>query len=214
MLKETKYLIGACILSAAGYLIPLYFGFAWLGLFILLLIGASFLGILSRFMSMYAESVWLKRGFSVFALLIVVFHAIAFAHDYGRKDFQKEILLEIRQTIEEGITKAQVQKAMVYVLGQFHEQEDETLVETAKKILAENMMENGRYDEDPENEAPDDATAYYYITDEEADELTIKGVSRVVPGSDADYINYDGSTGMMELDVVLTREGVSYEVVN
>lgn len=211
---ESKYLIVVIPLSIIGFMIPLYFGKAWLGLFILLLLGMIFMGTLVKFANLNIKSKYVRVGFSVYALLLVAFHALAFAHDYGRKDYQKELLLEIRQTIEEGITKNAVQRELIYVLGEYHKQDENSIIELAEDILEDNLIENGEFDEYPELEEPDDAMAYYYNSNKQSGEFLVIGVSKVVPGADPKFKNYDGSTGMMELKLVLKESGVSYEMAN
>ncbi len=132
---ESKYLIVVITLSIMGFMIPLYFGKAWLGLFILLLLAMTFLGMLFKLFNLNIKSKYARVGFSAYALLLVAFHALAFAHDYGRRDYQKELLLEIRQTIEEGITKSAVQKELMYVLGEYHKQEENSIIQMAEIFL-------------------------------------------------------------------------------
>jgi len=211
---ESKYLIMGIFLTIIGFMVPLYFGKAWLGLFILLLIGMVFLGTLVKFANQNIKSKYARVGFSVYALLLVAFHALAFAHDYGQKDYQKELLLEIRQTIEEGITKNAVQRELIYILGEFHKQDENSIIELAEDILVENLNENGEFDDNPGHEKPDDAMSYYYTSKLEAGEFFVIGISKVVPGADPTFKNYNGSTGMLELKLVLGESGVSYEVAN
>ncbi|MCG8373867.1 MAG: hypothetical protein MI700_10055 [Balneolales bacterium] len=215
MTKEAKLFVAGILISALVYTIPLYFGKAWLGLFLLLLTGIAYLGVLTKYFNIHVESIFARRGFFLYALLLVTFHALAFAYDYGRKDFQKEILLQIRQTIEEGITKSTVQKQLVYVLGQYHLQEENSLVETVEQILSENLGEYGEFIELPDQEPkPDDAMDYFYIKDREGDSFSVIGVSNVLYGASPEFQNYDGQVGRLELRVILSKEGVRYEVVN
>jgi signal transduction histidine kinase len=214
MNKDTKFFVGAILSSFVVYLIPLYFGKAWLGLFLLLLLGASFLGVFVKYFNFNVESKVKRFVFSVFALVLVSFHALSFAHDYGRKDYQKKNLIEIRQIIEEGITKSAVQKKLIYVLSQYHLQDEYSLIEMVELILSENLLVDGSFDEHPDQEEPEDAMSYFYQKKEELNTFKVIGVSKVVPGANASFNNYDGQTGQLQIEIVLTEEGVTYEVVN
>ncbi len=56
--------------------------------------------------------------------------------------------------------------------------------------------------------------AYYHKSNKETGEFLVIGVSRVVPGADPEFKNFDGTTGMMELKLILNERGVSYEMAN
>ena len=225
MEKETKLLIGAVVLSAIGFFIPLYLGKIWIALFIALLIGIVFLG---RIVSLSRNEFESKTAYRVvygLVTVVVLFNAIAFAHDYGRKDFQKNILLEIRKTIDTGITKADVQEKLIYVLGQYHQNDRESVVETFRELMPEKLGEDGVYVSDFDLRdtgnlsaklEPDesDNINHFYEIDEEEDEIKVLVVAEVSLGEDPEYQNYDGQTGKFEMMFTLNEEGVSYEVLN
>lgn len=224
MERETKLLFGGIGIAALGFFIPLYFGKIWLGLFIALVIGVIFLG---RILSLSENEFESKGAYRiVYGLVVlgVLFHAIAFAHDYGRKDYQKDLLLEIRKTIDSGGTQADVREKLVYVLGQYHQNDRESMVATFKDVMSEQMGEDGVYlsDFDLRKAAGDSSMAdidednlnHFYEIDEEADEVRVIVVADVSIGSDQEYENYDGQIGRFEMMFTLNEEGVSYEVLN
>ncbi|MEQ8524945.1 hypothetical protein [Gracilimonas sp.] len=224
MEKETKLLIGAVVLGTIGFFIPLYFGKAWMALFISLLIGIIFLG---RMISLSKNVFESKNAYRVvygLVVLVVLFNAIAFAHDYGRRDFQKDTLLKIRKTIDTGITKADVQEKLIYVLGQYHQNNRESVVETFRQLMPEKLGEDGVYVSDFDlrntkmgtNLEPDESEGinHFYEIDEEADEITVMVVGEISLGEDPEYQNYDGQEGKFEMMFILNEEGVSYEVLN
>jgi hypothetical protein len=170
------------------------------------------------------ESKWAYRIIYGLVVLVVLFHAIAFAHDYGRKDYQKDLLLEIRKTIDSGATQADVREKLIYVLGEYHQNDRESIVTTFKDLMNEQIGEDGIYlsDFDLRKAAGDSSMAdidednlnHFYEIDEEADEVRVIVVADVSIGSDPDYDNYDGQVGRYEMKFTLNEEGVSYEVLN
>lgn len=224
MERETKLLFGGITFSAIGFFIPLYFGKIWLGLFIALVIAVIFLG---RILSLAQKEFESKIAYRIVYGLVIIgilFHAIAFAHDFGRKDYQKDILLEIRKTIDSGSTQADVREKMIYVLGQHHQNDRESIVATFKDVMNEQMGEDGIYlaDFDLRKAAGDSSMAdidednlnHFYEIDEEADEIRVIVVADVSIGSDPEYENYDGQIGRFEMRFTLNEEGVDYEVLN
>ncbi|MFD2531919.1 hypothetical protein [Gracilimonas halophila] len=171
------------------------------------------------------ESVWSYRTIYGLVALIVLFNAIAFAHHYANKDFQLNTLLEIRKTIDVGTTKADVQEKLVYVLAQYHQNERESVVETFRDYMSEQLGEEGIYISDFDLRKSDledssvkqdseDNINHFYEIDEENDAIRIIVVSEVSLGDDPDYENYDGLLGQFEMEFILNEEGVRYEVLN
>ncbi len=225
MEKETKLFIAAVVLGAIGFFIPLYFGKVWLALFITLLMGTIFLG---RIVSLSKDELDSKNAYRLvygLVILIVLFNAISFAHDYGRRDFQKNILLEMRKTIDVGIIKADVMENFIYVLGQYHKNDRESVVETFRELMPEKLGDDGVYLADFDLKKPGklestakpvdtDKLNYFYEIDEGEDEIKVLAVAEVSLGEDPEYQNYDGQKGKFEMMFMLNEEGVSYEVLN
>ncbi|MGN8224874.1 hypothetical protein [Gracilimonas sp. BCB1] len=227
MEKETKLLIGAILFGAIAFFIPLYFGKAWLALFNVLLIGILFLGrLVSRSKEIFESNTAYRIVYGL-VILIVLFNAISFAHDYGRRDFQKNILLEIRKTIDTGITKADVHEKLIYVLGQYHQNDRESVVETFRDQMSDNLGDDGIFLADFDlrkagkidsgwgvKKDDSDQINHFYTIDEEKDEVIVRVVAEVSLGEDPEYQNFDGQTGKFEMMFTLNEEGVRYEVLN
>lgn len=225
MSKETKLLVGAVFTASLGFFIPLYFQMIWLGLFITLFVGAIFLGRMVSLSKDNFESITSYRVIYGFVFLIILFNTIAFAHDYGIRDFQSEILMDIRKTIDQGIAKAEVEEELIYVLGQYHQQGKESIIETYRELNPGRLGEDGVFISDFDKEvarkqeldkefSDDDNTNYYYEIDENSDELKVIVVTDVSHGDDPEYENYDGQKGRFEMMFTLSDDGVEYEVRN
>lgn len=220
MEKETKLLIAAVGLSGIGFFSLLYAGLIWEALFCALLFGAIFLGRMVSLSRSYFDSKMTYRGVYGLVVLVVFFHALSFAHDYSLRDYQKDLLLEIRKTIEVGVLRSDVQNKLTYTLSQYHEKDRESLIGTFKELFPDRVSEDGTYISDFElqerNEKDPESDQYKYFLElnEEKDEITFIGVSEITKGKDPAFKNYDEQMGMSELKLRLNEGGVEYEVVN
>lgn len=225
-MKNTKrILIALPVIGTIGYLVPLYFGNIWLGLGILLLTATMFIAFLLGDSRQYFESKRAYLFFTGIVLVLVVFHAIRFSVDYGKRDFQKNLLLEIRKTLEEGIATNEVQGDMFYALRNYHSGEYDSIVLSAKDVFKDRIEADGvllskfdlRENSDPNyviDEDADDEADLFYEFDEAADVMKVIVVANIPPGENLDFQNYNGNTGRFEMEFTLTKEGVSYEVAN
>ena len=225
MKNTNKMLIAIPIIGAIGYLVLLYFGKIWIGLGILLLAATMFIALLLGNSRQYFESKSAYQFFTGIVLVLVVFHAIRFSVDYGKRDFHKNLLLEIRKTIEEGIATNEVQGDMFYALRNYHNGEYDSIVLSAKDVFKDRIEADGvflskfdlRENSDPNyviDEDADDEADLFYEFDEAADVMKVIVVANIPPGENLDFQNYNGNTGRFEMEFTLTKEGVSYEVAN
>ncbi|MEX2347641.1 MAG: hypothetical protein WD511_00355 [Balneolaceae bacterium] len=225
MERETKLLIGGIVIAGIGFFIPLYFGKVWIALFIALLTGVIFMGRMVSISEDKFESVRSYRTIYGLVALIVLFNSIAIVHDYSNRDFQLNLLLEIRKVIDSGVTQADVQEKLIYVLGQYHQNDRDSIIETFREHMSEHFGEDGVYisdfdlsKADPKdssvNQNSDDNINHFYEIDEENDAIRIIAVSEISLGDDPEYENYDGQQGQFEMEFILNEEGVRYEVLN
>ncbi|MAO65503.1 MAG: hypothetical protein CL666_10935 [Balneola sp.] len=217
MSNETKLLIGAILAGSIAYLVPLYFGSIWLGYTLLLLITISFLGSLIWFARLNLESKISRRVVIGVTGTLLICNILLFVHDYNRKDYQKNILLEIRKILDTGIARSDVQKELTYVFSRYHTGDRNSVVETARDVMPERLGEDGIYLSEfdlEENSLNDDNTNYFYELDEEADELRVIVVTDVSRGENPEFKNYDGQVGRLEMEFTVNKQGVGYEVRN
>ena len=212
------FFLGMSVLALAGYLIPIYLGFMWVGLGLLLFFATVYMALLVGNSRQYFESKTNYRVITLLAACLMFFHAVRFVHDYQRRDYQKELLLEIRHTIDEGITKNDVQNALFEVLRSYKNEEFETIVASSKHYLGDRLGKDGvfisEFDLNQNNSEKNDFTDFFYNIDEEADEINITVVANIPHGQDLKFENYNGEMGRFEMEFTLTKEGVHYEVVN
>jgi hypothetical protein len=221
MSKETKLLITSILVATVTFTIALYFQKIWLALFLALITGVVFM---ARLVSWSKSDFSTKSSYRFFygsVFLITLFFGISFAHDYGLKDFQKNILLDIRETIEKGSTRSDIQTKLIYTLSVYHKEERESIVQTFQNLIPDRLSDNGIYLSDHDireasstDSDEDDYQNYFYEIDEERDEITFYVISDIPIGDDLNYKNYDGQTGKLEMKFVLNKGGVNYEILN
>lgn len=222
MSKETKLLIASILVATVTFTIALYFQKIWFALFLALITGVVFMArLVSRSKSVFST----KSSYRFFygsVFLITIFFGISFAHDYGLKDFQKNLLLEIRETIETGVTRSDIQKKLIYTLSVYHKEDRESVVQTFKELMPGRLSDNGIYLSDhdireadnTDSDLHEDYQNYFYEIDEEMDQVTFYVVAEIPNGDDLNYKNYDGQTGKFEMMFVLNKGGVNYEILN
>ena len=217
-MKPKETLIILLVVGIAGYLISLYFGVIWLGLGILMLSGTFFIGYLVGNSRQYFESKWAYRIITVFALSIVAFHALRFATDFERRDYKKNLMLQSRKTIDEGISKNTVQSMMLEILREYQTGEYKTINETVNANIGERLQKGGvflsYYDLLEEKPEEDDDTDFFYVMDEGKDSFQVIVVPNIPNGKDPGFENYNGKTGRFQMEFTLTKEGVKYEEAN
>lgn len=222
MAQENKLLILSTILAVCSFIIALYFEKIWLALFLALIIAVVFM---ARLLKMSKQSFKTKASYRFFYITIIsltLFHAISFAHDYGMRDYQEELLLDIRKTIDTGITKVEIQQKLIYVLQVYHTEERDSIVDTFFDIMSNNISKNGVYLTDLEveenalnsNDKTNDNINYFFEVNEQKDEVRFNVVTDISVGEDSNYKNFDGQTGRVEMMFVLNKKGVEYEVLN
>ena len=222
--KEIKILIGAIVLATIGFLVLLYIQKIWFGLFFAELVGIVYVIRLLVMNKKLFESIRAYRITFGLVLIVILVNSVWSIDQYNRRDFQKNLLLDIRKTIGKGVAKADVQKDLTYILGQYHLNKKTSIIESARELIPEKLGENGVYisNADLTNMKEkgnidwdgNDDTNYFYETDEDQDQLKVIVISEIALGELADYQNYDGQIGKYEMVFTLNKQGVKYEVLN
>lgn len=222
--KEVKIFLGAIVLAAIGFLFLLSIQNIWFGLFFAELVGVVYIIRLLVISKKLSESELAFRITFGLVLIVILVNSTWSITQYNRRDYQKNLLLDIRKTIGIGVAKADVQKDLTYVLGQYHLNEKTSIIESARELIAEKLGENGvyisnddlRYMKEKGNSNWDgnDDTNYFYEIDEDEDQIKVFVISEIALGEHTDYQNYDRQIGKYEMVFTLNKEGVKYEVLN
>ncbi len=209
MSKETKLLLMGIVAACSVYLTLLHFGLIWLGLFLSLLIAIFLLIKLIIIGNNRLHSKTSKRIIIGSFSLIILFNALVFVIDFSKRDFQKDLLLEIRKYIDEGLTKSEVQVELTHVLSKYYSENYSSIVQAVNNSMEDRLGDEGNFLLDHVEDIN-----YFYTLDEAKDELTVIAVCDVSLGQDSEYVNFDGQKGRFEMQFTLTKEGVEYEVRN
>lgn len=211
---------GLLVVGTIAYVGLMFAGLPWAALGILLLAAITFIALLVGQSKAYLNSISTYRTITIFALILILGHGLRFALDHNRKDTQLETLMEIRSHIDRNTAKSDVMDKgfmiyRAYELGQF-----KSIFEATVALIGDRLLDNGVYVSDFDQsqlanttEQDDDADFLYEI-DEQTDLVFFNIVANIPPGDNSEYQNVNGNIGKLELRVEVSKEGVSYAVLN
>lgn len=214
MSKEIRSLIITMVITSVFFLIPLYFGMPWLGVFMALIVAVAYMVNMNEWAKSEIQSETSKKVIgSVIGIMILVQVAF-FINDFRKKDFQVTLLLEIREKIERGIILAEAQRSFIPVLENYYSRnEDESIEEIAREFLGDKFREDGTMATIIGKEEDDEFSRYYHF-DKSRDAFVITTVGSVAPGFDPSFENKNGETGKIQVVATLTKGGIDYERQN
>ena len=128
--------------------------------------------------------------------------------------------MEIRSHIDRNSAKSDVMDKgfmiyRAYELGQF-----KSISEATVALIGDRLLDNGVYVSDFDQSQlakttdQDDDADFFYEIDEQTDLVSFNIVANIPPGDNSAYENANGNTGKLEIRVEVSKEGVSYEVLN
>lgn len=215
MKNEYKLLTGGIILVVSMYLIPSLMGYLWLGLFLALLTSTVFLGILYQAgKKNYKESSSSKTTL-IFFVLLVSGSLFVFGFDYYKADFQKDILREIRVTIDSGIIEGEIRSDLLNVYREHmvtNKDGDKSVVDLASEFYGDRLTEKNIFL--VKDEALDKDLNFLFYKDRNSDSFSIYSVAEHSIGWGDNFENRDGSVGRLQTKTTLTSEGVTHERQN
>ena len=211
---------GVLVVGTLAYVGLMFAGLPWAALGILLLAAISFIALLVGQSKAYLNSISTYRTITIFALILILGHGLRFAFDHYRKDTQLETLMEIRSHIDRNSAKSDVMDKgfmiyRAYELGQF-----KSISEATVALIGDRLLDNGVYVSDFDQSQlakttdQDDDADFFYEIDEQTDLVSFNIVANIPPGDNSAYENANGNTGKLEIRVEVSKEGVSYEVLN
>ena len=211
---------GVLVVGTLAYVGLMFAGLPWAALGILLLAAISFIALLVGQSKAYLNSISTYRTITIFALILILGHGLRFAFDHNWKDTQLETLMEIRSHIDRNSAKSDVMDKgfmiyRAYELGQF-----KSISEATVALIGDRLLDNGVYVSDFDQSQlakttdQDDDADFFYEIDEQTDLVSFNIVANIPPGDNSAYENANGNTGKLEIRVEVSKEGVSYEVLN
>jgi len=215
MKREYNILIGGVIIIGLLYGIPSYMGYIWAGLFLSLFGSVIYLVVLYKYgKKNYKNTDSAKITIGFFSLLIVNSLAI-FSFDYYRANTQKELLREIRITIDSSIIETEIRAELLEVYRGYllsNQEEDVSVIETANNFFGERLKDDHKFQ--VKTAELEDELNFVYYKDPGSDSFTIYSTAPHSQSWDDDFENWDGSVGLLQTKTTLTEEGVTHERQN
>jgi len=215
MKREYNILIGGVIIIGLLYVIPSYMGYIWAGLFLSLFGSVIYLVVLYKYgKKNYKNTDSAKITIGFFSLLIVNSLAI-FSFDYYRANTQKELLREIRITIDSSIIETEIRAELLEVYRGYllsNQEEDVSVIETANNFFGERLKDVHKFQ--VKTAELEDELNFVYYKDPGSDSFTIYSTAPHSQSWDDDFENWDGSVGLLQTKTTLTEEGVTHERQN
>lgn len=220
MMEKIGWIGGACLLTTAAFFIGAQSHYMWTSIIASLVIVTLFWLFLLRKLFSASDSPklkWLASGSFLILGAITVYSGIS---QYNRARWQHDLLMDIRQTIERGISKAHTNEPLLYTLNAYYndmDSGDETLQQLFDQKFGSDIREiNGEKRYLPsENAGDEDASPVIFAKETAAeDSLILIAQSLLVQGRDTSFVNYNSLHGKMEYHAILTQEGLQYERKN
>ncbi len=215
MKREYNILIGGVIITGLLYMVPSYMGYIWAGLFLSLFGSVIYLvGLYKYGKKNYKNTDSAKITIVFFSLLIVNSLAI-FSFDYYRANTQKELLREIRITIDSSIIETEIRAELLEVYRGYllsNQEEDVSVIEAANSFFGERLKDDHKFQ--VKTAELEDELNFVYYKDPGSDSFTIYSTAPHSQSWDDDFENWDGSVGLLQTKTTLTEEGVTHERQN
>ncbi len=218
-MKRIGWILGGMILAAIAFFIPERSGYIWAPVISAVGIAGLFLLGLVVYIIRNGKSQFDR----VFGIGIIVLLAGATIYsgvfNYQKAGWQLDLLMDIRATIEKGISQAQSTEPLLLSLEAYHNQDGSN----RKAIEAVFLERNGEkirtingfnrfipHDETEEHDSP----YLYYAEAVSSDSVVLVAQSMRIPGRDPGFPNYNGANGYMQFKATLTEGGLNYERQN
>ncbi|MEX1011688.1 MAG: hypothetical protein WDZ29_06465 [Balneolaceae bacterium] len=204
MLWLVSGLIGIAIATSLSFL----FGSLWAGYFSAMTVAIMVLILMSNSMMKTIHSTGMKRTLLCLFGVLVIFQGYYSVLQWNRALFQKEILREVRLTIDGGIGQVESETLLIHTLKSYYLSEnDSTLEEHFLKIADGKLQEDGSISIRSLQDE-NDLSLYYEIPS--TDSIVIYASSAVALGDDPEFENRNGKAGRYESQAILTEKGVRY----
>lgn len=215
MKSEYKILIGGVFFTGLLYVIPSLMGYIWAGLFLSLFGSVIYLIALYKYgKKNYINTDSGKVTLIFFSLLIVNSLAI-FTFDYYRANTQRELLREIRVTIDGSIIESEIRAELLEVYRAYllsNEENDVSVIDVATDFFGERLKDDQKFQ--VKTAELEKELNFVYHTDPGSDSFAIFSTAPHSQSWDDDFENWDGSVGLLQTKTTLTDEGVTHERQN
>lgn len=218
MKKELPLLILAVIAISVSIGIAFIYENIYVGFYSILLFSVLFLIALDRILITTLNSKN-KKALRIFiGLFAFITFGNAFLH-LQKAYFQEEVLINIRQTFDTGITKSEVHQVALSTMRNYQYPTDNEVLnvrQTFTNLYEDRIDSMGNFKpislEDPKGDGNEDFIFKVLFIDENI--VQIRVISKVGLGESADFENANGLKGRLQSLTTITENGVSYEREN
>ncbi|MBO6573614.1 MAG: hypothetical protein JJ958_14350 [Balneola sp.] len=215
MKREYKILFGGAFSTGLLYVIPSLMGYIWAGLFLSLFGSVIYLIVLFKYgKKNYKNTDSGKVTLTFFSLLIINSLAI-FTFDYYRASIQRELLREIRITIDSSITETEIRSDLLGVYREYlllNQKDNVSVIDVAADFFGERLKDDQKFQ--VKTAELEKELNFVYYTDPGSDSFAIYSTAPHSQSWDDDFENWDGSVGLFQTKTTLTKEGVTHERQN
>ena len=215
MKREYKILFGGAFSTGLLYVIPSLMGYIWAGLFLSLFGSVIYLIVLFKYgKKNYKNTNSGKVTLTFFSLLIINSLAI-FTFDYYRADTQRELLREIRITIDSSIIETEIRSDLLGVYREYlllNQKDNVSVIDVAADFFGERLKDDQKFQ--VKTAELEKELNFVYYTDPGSDSFAIFSTAPLSQSWDDDFENWNGSVGLLQTKTTLTEDGVTHERQN
>lgn len=151
----------------------------------------------------------------IFFSLLVINSLAIFTFDYYRANTQRELLREIRITIDTSIIETEIRTELLaayraYLLS--NKESDVSIIDVATDFFGERLKADQKFQ--VKTAELEKELNFVYYTDPGTDSFTIYSTAVHSQSWDDDFENWNGSVGLLQTKTTLTEEGVNHERQN
>lgn len=215
MKREYKILIGGVFFTGLLYAIPSMMGYIWAGLFLSLFGSVLYLMILYKYGKKNYMNTDSGKVTLIFFSLLVINSLAIFTFDYYRANIQRELLREIRITIDTSIIETEIRTDLLgayraYLLS--NKESDVSVIDVATDFFGDRLKDDQKFQ--VKTVELEEELNFVYYTDPGTDSFTIYSTADHSKSWDDDFENWNGSVGLLQTKTTLTEEGVTHERQN
>jgi len=215
MKREYKILFGGAFSTGLLYVIPSLMGYIWAGLFLSLFGSVIYLIVLFKYgKKNYKNTNSGKVTLTFFSLLIINSLAI-FTFDYYRASIQRELLREIRITIDSSIIETEIRSDLLGVYREYlllNQKDNVSVIDVAADFFGERLKDDQKFQ--VKTAELEKELNFVYYTDPGSDSFAIFSTAPLSQSWDYDFENWNGSVGLLQTKTTLTEDGVTHERQN
>ncbi|MDR8391322.1 hypothetical protein NC796_09250 [Aliifodinibius sp. S!AR15-10] len=213
------WIFGVTVLTIIAFYIPGQAGYLWSPITCAMgIVGLYFTGLVIYILKMGRSTVDRDVGIGALALLgaLTIYSGL---FNYDMAEWQHQNLMDIRKTIDKGVSLAHTQEPLLHSLSRFHKQgnkSDSTVTQIFRARYGGQIETiNGEMRFVPKQLADvHEESPLFFLKEIGRDSVIIIAQSLQVRGRDPSFQNYDGGKGKMQYRAILTEGGVNYEREN